>query len=78
MGDMRKITAFIPRELLATAQEYTGAGVSETLRIALERLARDQFYRRMRELREKGVTLDLNLDALREDREFDAQGDVIR
>jgi hypothetical protein len=33
MRDMRKITAFIPRELLATAQECTGAGVAETLRI---------------------------------------------
>jgi hypothetical protein len=77
MNDMRKITAFIPRELLATAQEYTGAGVAETLRIALERLAREQFYRRMRELRGKGVKLDLNFDELREDREFDAQGNVI-
>jgi hypothetical protein len=78
MGDMRKITAFIPRDLLSTAQEYTGAGVSETLRIALERLAREQFYRRMRELRAKGVKHDLNFEALREDREFDAQGNVIR
>ncbi len=75
---MRKITAFIPRDLLSTAQEYTGAGVAETLRIALERLAREQFYRRMREARERGVKLDLNLDELRKDREFDAQGNVIR
>ncbi len=78
MSDMRKITAFIPRDLLSTAQEYTGAGVAETLRIALERLAREQFYRRMREARERGVKLDLNLDELRKDREFDAQGNVIR
>jgi hypothetical protein len=77
MSDMRKITAFIPRDLLATAQEYTGAGVAETLRIALERLGREQFYARMRELRGK-VKLDLDLAELRDDREFDQSGSIVR
>jgi len=76
MDDTRKITAILPRQLLATAQEYTGAGVAETLKIALERLAREQFYNRMRELRGK-VKPDLDLDELREDREFDEHGKLI-
>jgi len=76
MADMRKITAFVPSELLATAQAYTGAGVSETLRIALEKLARETFYSRMRELRGK-VTLELDLEELRRDREFDDRGNVV-
>ena len=76
MNATRKITAILPRELLATAQEYTGAGVAETLKIALERLAREQFYSRMRELRGK-VKPDIDLNELREDREFDEHGNVI-
>jgi hypothetical protein len=76
MTDMRRITALVPRELLATAQEYTGAGVAETLTIALERLAREQFYNRLRELRGK-VKLEISLAELREDREFNERGEVI-
>jgi hypothetical protein len=76
MNDTRKITAILPRQLLATAQEYTGAGVAETLKIALERLAREQFYGRMRELRGK-VHTDVDLGELREDREFDEHGNVV-
>ena len=76
MGDMRKITAILPADLLAAAQSYTGEGVTETLRIALERLARETFYSRMRELRGK-VVLDLDLDDLRRDRAFDDGGNVV-
>ena len=76
MNDTRKITAILPRQLLATAQEYTGAGVAETLKIALERLAREQFYARMRELRGK-VKPEIDLEELREDREFDQNGNIV-
>ena len=76
MNDTRKITAILPRQLLATAQEYTGAGVAETLKIALERLAREQFYGRMRELRGK-VKPEIDLEELREDREFDDHGNIV-
>lgn len=76
MNDARKITAILPRQLLATAQAYTGAGVAETLKIALERLAREQFYGRMRELRGK-VKPEIDLEELREDREFDEHGNVV-
>jgi len=76
MSEMRKITAFLPAELLAHAQTNTGAGVTETLRAALEAFNRAAWYRRMLELEGK-VTIDIDLDALREDREFDEFGNVI-
>ena len=76
MSDMRKITAFIPAELLATAQANTGEGVSETLRIALEKLNHAAWCRQLKELRGK-VKFEFDLDELREDREFDEHGNVI-
>jgi hypothetical protein len=76
MGNMRKITAFVPAQLLKTAQEYTGAGVSETLRLALQRLAHAQACRELLALKGK-VHLDIDLNELREDREFDQHGDIL-
>jgi hypothetical protein len=77
MSEVRKITAFVPADLLASAQAYTGRGVTETIRLALEKLARERFYEGMRSLRGK-VHFDIDLDELREDREFDENGNVIR
>jgi hypothetical protein len=76
MSEMRKITAFLPADLLASAQANAGAGVTETLRTALEEFNRRAWYRKMLELEGK-VTLDIDLEALREDREFDEFGNVI-
>jgi hypothetical protein len=76
MGDMRKITAFLPAELLATAQGYTKEGITETLRLALEELAHARWSRRMLELEGK-VRIDVDLDGLRDDREFDEHGNVV-
>jgi hypothetical protein len=73
MSDMRKITAFIPAELLATAQSYTGAGVTETLRLALENLNRAEWSTKMLALRGTW-NADLDLDELRADREFGEDG----
>jgi hypothetical protein len=75
MSEMRKITAFVPADMLAAAQAYTGEGVTETLRIALEKLGRQSFYERFRALRGK-VKFDIDLDTLREDRKFDEHGNV--
>ena len=77
MTEMKKITAFVPASLLASAQEETGEGISETLRIGLQKLALQRFYRGMRELRGK-VQIDIDIDALREDKEYDGSGNVIR
>ena len=76
MSDMRKITAFIPAALLETAQANTGEGVSETLRIALEKLNYAAWCKRMLELEGK-VKFEWDLNELREDREFDEHGNVI-
>jgi hypothetical protein len=76
MNETRKITAFIPTKLLETAQSYTHQGVTETLRIALERLAQSEWSRQMLELRGT-IKLDGDLAKLREDRAFDERGDVL-
>ena len=77
MSEMRKITAFVPAKLLASAQAYTGEGVTETLRQGLEKLAHQAFYDRLRALKGKVKFDDFDLDELRRDREFDAHGNVI-
>jgi ubiquinone biosynthesis protein UbiJ len=77
MTEMRKITAFVPAKTLESAQAYTGEGVTETLRIALEKLARASFYEKLKALKGKVKFDDFDLDELRRDREFDAHGNVI-
>jgi len=76
MSEMKKITAFLPADLLATAQANTGQGVTETLRVALEKLNYAAWCKRMLELEGK-VKFEFDLDALREDRAFDEHGNVI-
>jgi hypothetical protein len=76
MSEMRKITAFLPADLLAHAQANTGVGVTETLRAALEGLNRAAWYRKVLALEGK-VAVDVDLEALREDREFDEAGDIV-
>lgn len=76
MGDMRKITAILPAELVTSAQNLTGQGITETLRIALEQMAHAAWCRRMLELEGK-VQIGIDLEALREDRDFDEFGNVI-
>ena len=77
MTEMRKITAYIPAKLLASAQAHTGEGVTETLRKGLEKLAHERFYERLRALRGKVKFDDFNLEELRRDRELDEHGNVI-
>jgi hypothetical protein len=77
MTEMKKITAFVPAGLLESAQAYTGAGVTETLRQALEIMAYRRFYDGLRSLRGKIDFKDFDLDELRRDREFDEHGNVI-
>jgi hypothetical protein len=77
MSEMRKITVFVSAKLLASAQDYTAKGVSETVREALERLARQSFYERLRALRGKVNFDDFDLAELRKDRVFDERGNVI-
>jgi hypothetical protein len=74
MKDMRKITARVSAQTLAV---YTGESASATVRTALERLARESFYKRFRALRGKVKFNDFSLDELRRDRELDEHGNVI-
>jgi len=55
---------------------HTGQGVTETIRLALERLNHAEWCRSMLELEGK-LHFDFDLDELREDREFDEHGNVI-
>jgi hypothetical protein len=73
MTEMKKITAFVPAGLLASAQEETGVGISETLRIGLQKIAHQRFYKGMLEMRGK-VRTDVDIDASREDKDHDAKG----
>jgi hypothetical protein len=77
MSEMRKITAFVPAQTLAAAQAHTGEGVTETLRIALEKLAHQGFYQRMLAARGKFKFDGPSIAELREDREFDEHGNVV-
>jgi hypothetical protein len=77
MGDLRKITAFVPVDLMERAQSLSGEGVTETLRRALERYAVSEWSRQMLDLQGRVDFSDFDLDALREDREFDAVGNVV-
>lgn len=78
MGEMRKITAFIPADLLESGMEITGQGVSETLREALRRMRRAEAYAGLRALR-GAVDLEaasgVTLAELREDKTYDWPGD---
>lgn len=53
MTEMRKITVEVPARTLQIAQSYTGDGVSETVREALETLARRRAMEEFRALRGK-------------------------
>ncbi len=77
MTKVRKISALVPARALASTQAYTGQSATETVRLALERLAHEAWSRRLLDLRGKSH-LDIDLSESREDREFDEHGNVIR
>jgi len=76
MTAIRKITVHLPEPLLSTAQRLSGEGVTETLRLALQAYNTAEWHRQFRALRGK-VHLDIDIDALREDRDFDESGHVL-
>lgn len=67
MGDLRKITVEVPAGDLAAAQAFTGAGVTETVRAALRKLAATKVQQEFRKLRGT-FKFAVDLDELREDR----------
>lgn len=68
MGEMRKITVDVLADDLAAAQDYTGAGITETVRTALKQLRAIRAQRRALELRGK-VKFDMTWEEMKHDRE---------
>jgi len=60
-----RVTANLSKELLADARRVSGAGITETLTLALEMLKRSRALEKARALRGK-LALDLDLDSSRE------------
>lgn len=71
MTALRKITVHLPIDLVQSAQEATGAGVTETIRQGLEKLKRERFYAQMKALRGKIDFTGFDLEELREDKVYD-------
>ena len=65
--ETQKITAYIPKDLLHEAQEMTGKGITETLRVGLEKVLQMQNYNKLSKLRGKYKS-NINISELREDR----------
>ncbi len=63
----QKVTAHIPVNLLHEAQLVTGKGITETIKIALNQLARANAYEDLRKMRGK-VKFSIDLEELRKDR----------
>ncbi len=63
----RKITLYVPANLLKKAQQQTGQGITATVRYGLRLVAAGDTFRKLRQLRGK-VSIKLDLDTLRDDR----------
>lgn len=64
---MRKVTVAVPASLLKRAMAATGNGITATIRQGLEAVTASRAYEYFRTRRGK-LKLDLDVDALREDR----------
>jgi hypothetical protein len=67
METARKITVEIPKDLLHKAQQASGTGITQTIRIGLQLLAASKAYDNLRQLRGK-VRFSRTLAELKEDR----------
>ena len=63
---LQKVTILLPRELVKRATKATGQGLTPTIRLGLEAVARGAAYDGLRRLRGK-VRLSINVEELRED-----------
>ncbi len=68
MGELRKVTVQVAEDDLAMAQAFTGAGVTETIRMALKKLATMKAQQELVKLRGK-VKFSMTGDELKYDRE---------
>jgi len=68
MGEMRKITVEVPVDDLAAAQDFTGEGVTETVRAGLKKLASIRAQHELLKLRGK-VKFSMTWQEMKHDRE---------
>jgi hypothetical protein len=68
MSELKKITVQVSERDLDLAQQFTGQGVTETVRAALKKLASMQAQHELLKLRGT-VKFSMSLDELRHDRE---------
>jgi len=68
MGIMRKITVDVPEDLLERVQEFTGTGVSDTVRAALRRMDSFRAQQELLKLRGK-VKFSMTWQEMKYDRE---------
>jgi len=67
MSTAKKITAIIPQDLIESAQRVTGEGITQTIKTALELLAKRELYNELSSL--KGTYKSkLDIAKLRQDR----------
>ena len=64
--DVKKVTMYLPRELLERATERTGKGITETVRSALEIVVANNASAKILQYRGK-VEMTINTDDLRTD-----------
>jgi len=64
---LKKVTIEVPEELLENAQQATGAGITQTVRIGLQLVAASQAYARLRQARGT-VRFSRTLAELKDDR----------
>jgi hypothetical protein len=67
MATARKITVEIPDDLLAKAQQASGAGITKTIRTALQLLAASRAFDRLLQMRGK-VHFSRSFEELKQDR----------
>ena len=67
----QKITAHLPKDLLADALKVTDVGITETVRLGLEELVRKQAYNTLRKARGTFKNFDVDHKALRAERDLE-------
>jgi hypothetical protein len=68
METARKVTVELPRDLLEKAQEASGSGITQTIRLGLQLVAASRAYEELRKLRGK-VRFSRTWQELKDDRD---------
>ena len=66
-AQLQKITVVLPKDLVKTAMDASGEGLTPTIRLGLEKVAAARAYEGLRKMRGK-VRFTLDVEKLREDR----------